>query len=282
MSDEVRTDPVEVEPVEVVVVPEASPTSVAEPVATARPPHMVSRARRRALMPWAVVASVLVVLGAGAIGLTYTPMFHAKTITVSGERRFSEPQILKMAGIGPGTDVFHVDLGSVERRLERNPWIAAAVVTRHLPSTISVVISERRAVALARSADGTLTYLALDGHVLAPARGTPRLPVVKTALDVSTDASAAATGAAVAQALPPALLPDVATISIGADGSVVLEMRSGVTATYGDGSQAELKGEALKAIVDYAANNGRALHSVDVSVPGAPTAVFADGAVASP
>ena len=220
MSDEVRTDPVEV-----VVVPEAAPIegvapTLAAPVAE-RPPHVVSRARRRALMPWAVVGSVLVVIGASAIGLTYTPMFHAKTITVAGERRFSEEQILKMAGIGPGTDVFHVDLGALERRLERNPWIAEAVVTRHLPSSLSVVISERRAVALARSADGRMDYLALDGHVLAPARGTPPLPEVKTSNDISTDPSAAATGAAVAQALPPALLPEVASISVEADGSVV-------------------------------------------------------------
>ena len=286
MSDEVRTDPDQTEPVEVIVVPEAVPIEVVDPVwdqpAPERPPHMASRARRRALMPWAVVGSVLVVIGASAIGLTYTPMFHAKTITVAGERRFSEEQILKMAGIGPGTDVFHVDLGAVERRLERNPWIADAVVTRHLPSAISVVISERRAVALARSADGTMAYLALDGHVLAPAHGTPLLPEVKTAPEVSTDLSAAATGAAVAQALPAALLPEVASISVDAEGAVVLAMRSGVTATYGDGSQAVLKGEALKAVLDYAASNGRTLLSVDVDVPGAPTAMFADGAVASP
>jgi cell division protein FtsQ len=283
--DPAQGDTIDVDRVEVATSePAQADASSATPVepAAASPPHVASPARRRALMPWAVVGGILVVLGAGAIGLTYTPMFHAKIITVTGERRLSEERVLKIAGVGPDTDVFHVDLQAVERRLERNPWIADAVVSRQLPSSLSVLISERRPVALARSADGATVYLAVDGSVVGPARGNPRLPEVQTTVDASTDPSALATGAAVAQALPPALLPEVASIAVVADGSVLLQMRSGVTATYGDGSQPEAKGEALKAVLDYAANQGRVLLSVDVEVPGAPTAVFADTVATSP
>ena len=48
-------------------------------------------------------------------------------------------------------------------------------------------------------------------------------------------------------------------------------MRSGVTATYGDGSDLAAKGQALKAVLTYAAQHGGAVASVDVEVPGAPT-----------
>ena len=272
-------------PSEVIVIPEATsdetlPAVLARPWA-GRSPHVSSPARRRALMPWALGTGVLVLVGAGAVGLTYTPVFHAKSITVSGERRLSEQRILKIAGIGPGTDVFHLNLAGVEGRLEQNPWIANAVVSKHLPSTLSVVISERRPVALGRSTEGAKVYLALDGTVLAPAPGNPMLPEVRIAPGAPATPAALATGAVVAKGLPAALLSEVATITVDAQGSVVLQMRSGVTATYGDGSDAQLKGEALKAVLDYAPREGSALISVDVEVPGAPTAVFADSAVAT-
>jgi cell division protein FtsQ len=274
--------PIGADPVEVVI-PEAEPTDAVPRMVPAsietRAPHVVSPARRRALMPWAIVAGFLVVLGAVAIGLTYTPMFHAKTIMVTGERRLSEARILKIAGVGPGTDVFHADLRAAERRLERNPWIASATVSRRLPSSISVQITERRPVALARSSDGTLTYLALDGSVLAPAGRHTLLPEVQVEAGADEPAAMAA-GASVAEALPPGLLPEVASISVDAEGSVIVGMRSGVTAAYGDGSDARAKGQALKAVIDYAATNGRVLLSVNIEVPGAPTAVFADGSSA--
>jgi cell division protein FtsQ len=282
MPDDIRTGSPEVDPRHVVVLPEAAPIAAippAGPPPAQRPPHVASRARRRALMPWAVIAALVVVLGAGGVSLTYSPLFHAKTITVSGAHRLSEQRILKIAGIGPGTNVFHLDLGSIERRLERNPWIAKAVVSRHLPSSIFVVISERRPVALTQLADGAFSYLAVDGSVLAPAPRTSTLPLVKTTVLGAAARSAMATGASVAQALPPALLPEVASISVDAEGSVTLQLRSGVTATYGDGSQPELKGEALKAILEYATRNAKVLISIDVEVPGAPTAVFTDTVV---
>jgi cell division protein FtsQ len=283
----VRVVPIEVDPAEVVLdVPEAAPIDVPPDVVThvpgERSAHIASPARRRALMPWAVVGGILVLLGAGAIGLTYTAMFHAKTITVSGEHRLSEARVLKIAGIGPDTDVFHVDLHAIERRLERNPWIADAAVSRHLPSSISLAISERRPVALTRSAEGAMVYLAVDGSVLAPARANPLLPEVRTPVDATADPAAAAVGAAVAQALPPKLGPKVASVTVTTDGDVIVQMRSGVTATYGDGSDAKAKGQALKAVLDYAASRNLVLVSVDVEVAGAPTGVFADGTVVSP
>lgn len=228
-------------------------------------------------MPWAVVGGLLVTLGAVAIGLTYTSMFHAKHITVAGEQHLSEARVLQIAGIGPGTDLFHLDVGSVERRLERNPWIADAAVVRHLPSTVTVTVSERHPVGLTRSADGHLLYVANDGRLLGPAPGTPLLPEIST-----SEPSSMAAAASVAQTLPASLRPVVASIAVDGDGTVTLTTRSGVTATYGDASHAQAKGEALQAVLDYATNEGKSPISVDVAVPGAPTAVFTETAVASP
>lgn len=266
--------------------PESEPLDVPQPVAAppspAGPPHKAIPAQRRALMPWAVVAATLVILGAVGIGLTYTPVFHAKTIDVTGEHRLSEQRILKIAGIGPATDVFHLDLGAVERHLERNPWIAVAVVTRRLPSTITVKVSERRPIALTRTPDGRLAYMAVDGTVLAPAPARTPLPEVVTAATSTDDAAALSAGAVVARGLPRSLVPQVASISVDDSGAVTVLMRSGVTAAYGDASEPEAKGQALKAVLDYASTQPQAIVSINLEVPGAPTAVFAGGVVVSP
>ena len=260
--------------------PPASPEPAVAPAGP--PPHGANPARRRALMPWALVTGTLVILGAVGVGLTYTPVFHAKTITVTGERQLSEQRILKIAGIGPGTNVFHANLGAVERRLERNPWIADAVVTRHLPSTLTVRVSERRPVALTRAADGRLVYVAVDGTVLAPAPTHTSLPQVVTTATAAGDITARSAGAVVAQGLPASLVAQVASISVDDSGAVTVLMRSGVTATYGDASEPEAKGQALKAVLNYAATRSQAIVSIDVEVPGAPTAVFGNGVVVSP
>ena len=286
MPEDVRIvpDPADVaEPIG--TIPEPEPRDPPEPaVAPASPvgaPHVANPARRRALMPWAIVAGILVIVGAVGIGLTYTPVFHAKTITVTGERRLSEQRILKIAGIGPSTDVFHADLGAVERRLERSPWIADAVVTRHLPSTLTVRVSERRPVALTRASDGRLLYMAVDGTMLAPAPAHTPMPEVVTTATAAGDVAALSAGAVVAQGLPRALAPLVASITVDDSGTVTVLMRSGVTVTYGDASEPEAKGQALKAVLDYAATQPTAIVSINLEVPGAPTAVFAGGVVAS-
>jgi cell division protein FtsQ len=262
---------------ELVVVPEPGPPRPPHVAGPPRAPHVAPPERRRALKPWAIVCVALLALVATAVGLTYTPLFHAKTITVRGERRLSEQRVLRIAGIGPGTNLFHLDVKDAERRLERNPWVADAVITTRLPSTVSVTVSERRPVGLTRSADGHLLYVANDGSVLGRAPGTVILPEIEVA-----DPSAMPGAAAVAASLPASLEAVVATIGVGSDGTIILTTRSGVTGTYGDATEAEAKGEAFKAVLDYAASQGRPLVSVDVEVPGAPTAVFADTVVASP
>jgi cell division protein FtsQ len=274
----VAPEPSAEEPTVVVIgTPAPLPAPDAVDAPTPRAPHVAPPDRRRALMPWAIALGVLVLLGAVGLVLTYTPLFHAKTITVRGEQRLSEQRVLKLAGIGPGTDVFHLDVGAVERRLERDPWVADAVVTKRLPSTLSVTVTERRPAALTRSSEGRLLYVADDGTVLGHAPDMVLLPELLT-----TDPSAVTAAAGVAGSLPRSLAPVIATIGVGADGSVTLIARSGVTATYGDATLAQAKGEALKAVMDYAANQGKTLVSVDVQVPGSPTAVFAGAAVATP
>ena len=72
----------------------------------------------------------------------------------------------------------------------------------------------------------------------------------------------------------------VATVMVADDGSIQMQTRLGVMVTYGDASQAEAKAQALTAVLEWAASQGKTLSAVDVTVPGAPTAQLAGGAPA--
>lgn len=243
----------------------------------ARPTHVADPDLRRRLLPWAIAAVALLVLVAGGVGFTYTPYFRASTIEVTGERHFSDAAVLRMAGLGERTNVFHLDAGAAERRLERDPWIRRATVTRRLPHTISVTVSERTAVAIVTEGS-TAMLVAADGTLLGPASDGVVLPHIAAIEGTgSDDPESVRVGGHVVAAMPAALRPLVESVSVDLDGSVTVQTTTGVTVTYGDTSQLAAKGQSLLAVLEYAGSRRVRLAAVDVTVPGAPTATLPSG-----
>ena len=103
-----------------------------------------------------LLSGVLIVIGAsGAVAwgahryaLT-TPRFAVKNVELSGNRRKSDTEIVKLAALKPGTNIFAVDTEKAERTLLEDPWIREVKVTRELPSTLRVELTEREAGAVA-------------------------------------------------------------------------------------------------------------------------------------
>jgi hypothetical protein len=79
--------------------------------------------------------------------------------------------------------------------------------------------------------------------------------------------------------MPAALRAQVETILMLADGSLRLAMRSGVLVSYGPPVDLPAKARSAQALLDWAVEQRKALTSIDVSVPGAPTATLAGGGV---
>src|SRR5580765_2227969 len=130
----------------------------------------------------AIVFVTVVVLGAAAVTLTRSPFFAARTIDVRGASHVPRSEVLRIAAVAHDTNVFTLDAGAAERRLERDPWITDATVTKDLPSTLVIDIHERIAVAVAES-DGVLRLVADDGAFLETAspRAANGMPSIVTA-----------------------------------------------------------------------------------------------------
>jgi cell division protein FtsQ len=232
------------------------------------------------LKTWVVVAAAVAALAIVAFASTYTPLFAADTVRVEGAGHLSVAQVRRIARIQPGVNVFRLDARRAERRLERNVWIADALVTTTLPSSVSIEIWEREpAAVVVTAASGERAIVAGDGTILAPATDAATLPLVEGADGVAVPSEGQrALGAEVAAALPPELVPRVEALQAGTDGTVTVMLSGGVAVSYGDADALAQKGQALLAVLRWADRSGVHLGSVDVRTPGAPTARLA-GAV---
>ncbi len=69
--------------------------------------------------------------------------FALETVKTSGLEKTSEGAVFEALGVVPGESLFEMEMGLLEEKVEKLPWVRKAVVSRELPSTIKVLVSER-------------------------------------------------------------------------------------------------------------------------------------------
>jgi cell division protein FtsQ len=120
--------------------------------------HVKPARRKRA---WRAIAGPLVRYGvlpaAAALAIywtsgveAYTRILRVDRIVVNGNERMSTGEVLAVLGGMRGESLVWTDLDAWRRRLLALPWVRDASLRRSLPSTIEVVVSERRPVGIGR------------------------------------------------------------------------------------------------------------------------------------
>jgi cell division protein FtsQ len=137
-------------------------------VAVAPTPVVESRALR--VLRAVLGLTMIVGIGAGVAwgARTYvrtSPRFAVSEIITSGGKRRGPDEIAGIASVAKGQNVFSIDLHNARARLAADPWIESAEVTRQLPGTIYVRITEREAAGIVAMNEGT--YLVTrDGQII--------------------------------------------------------------------------------------------------------------------
>jgi cell division protein FtsQ len=205
---------------------------------------------------------------------THSSIFDARHIRVTGRAHLSRTEVLRAATIGRSTNVLWASPAAIEAAVESNPWVASATVTRSLPSTIRIDLTERRPASTV-VVGSTWFLVAGDGTILAPARHRPNLPVLPAtgAVTVGAPSPALALPASVAGGMSRWLRSRVATVSPGADGSVQLGLDDGVRVLFGPATEIAAKSQAVVGILDWARQRHSTLSTIDVRSPDAPDAV---------
>jgi cell division protein FtsQ len=95
-----------------------------------------------------VVASSAVAYSLHRYALT-THRFAIQHVELKGGRRVTPDRVRAAAGIELGKNLFAFDTKKAEEALLGDPWVSSARVTRELPSTLRVELTERDAYAVA-------------------------------------------------------------------------------------------------------------------------------------
>jgi cell division protein FtsQ len=233
--------------------------------------------RRLALLCLAVV----VVLAPGGYWLlANSSAFAVSGVSVSGGGALLSAEVRQAAvGAVGGRSLLQVDAGSIERAVERLPYVRSATVDRAFPHTLSIRITTYRPVAAVRS--GKAAYLvSSDGRVLdtdVPAKS--RLPVIRVAhgLVLTPGAHVPAGGIVAAlgvlRAVPHAFTHRVGHIHklMTSDAGIVAVIGRGLQVRLGSSAQLDLKLQvAVRVLRSMQTATRSALGYVDVSVPGRP------------
>lgn len=115
----------------------------------------------RRFLIWLAVAVLLVSVGAV---LSLTVFFHIESITVVGNERYSEEEIISLCTVNAGENMFLADTDGAAVSLEQSlPYIYNASIKRKIPSTIEINITEAQPSYYISNNDNE-TYILLDDN----------------------------------------------------------------------------------------------------------------------
>jgi cell division septal protein FtsQ len=122
----------------------------------------------------------LVWLGAPKV-LHRLDFFRIRRVEIAGLQYLAPAKVIAALGLDSEASVFD-DLSAAGRRLRALPGVASAAVSRRLPGTLEIVVSEAVPVALAPGKAG-MALLDSSGKVLPfdPAASVPDLPIAASA-----------------------------------------------------------------------------------------------------
>jgi cell division protein FtsQ len=250
----------------------ASSTDLRSDVSAAAPPLSVELPRRG----WVLALVLAVLVGACTVWVINSPVFRLRDLQVQGTKHLSAAQVRRLAGLTGDTNVVWTSGSRVAERLERDPWVRSATVTKRLPAGMVISIDERTPVARVAASGGRFVLVSADGVVL-PGRGAGGgVPLLRSAHPVAGPETPASslrgleTALRSVAALPSTVRLQVSSATQRADGSVQLELTRGTKVEFGDASRAVEKGRVLRSLLMWSAGHGVTAATIDVEIPTAP------------
>lgn len=152
-------------------------------------------ARRRRIVFWSVVAAA----GAAALALfgrqgcawlrakaSESQVFELTRIEVVCSGTLTSEDILRVADVQKGMNIWEVDVEGVRGRLEDNPLVARATVSRQIPDMLRIDVVERVPEArLTTGGGGTTLTIDREGHVMGPRSVRAALPEITGVSDAA-------------------------------------------------------------------------------------------------
>jgi len=238
-------------------------------------PSPIVRLRRY----WLLGAVALTIALAGGWWLATAPVFRLEKLTVSGLAHVSRQEVLDQAALDPHANVWLMNRGAVQHRIESIPYVLRARVHRSFPARVWIEVTERAGDGCVRDA-ARETYT-IDAALRVLAIGCPLSPrmtfVIRgilaaepgTFLDdpellrLQSDARALAT----TQDRYHAFAHD-------AFGELVATLARGIDVRFGDDNDLERKQRLIGPILAQLGPRASGVRAVDLRAPATPVVEY--------
>lgn len=220
------------------------------------------KGRRRQLIRWGVIAASVLLLGVLVWLLTMSSVFRVHEVKVQGNELLSVDEVRLAAIVAPDSRMVTLDTDGIEARVSELPAVREVEVSRDLPSTVIIDVTER-SIVFQRVEAGTFEWVDSEGVIFSTSQA-PADDVVQ-AVTAGKDARVLSDVAKVVSHIPPELLPRVEKVQAKAVDRITLELDEGDLVVWGSAEQSELKADVLEALLSVEAK------LYDVSAPSHPT-----------
>lgn len=240
-------------------------------------PHRAERTLHRPRRRIVVMVAIGSVAVAGLFVGSRSSLFDARTVEVTGASHIARPELLRVAGVGEGTNVLWLDELAVEGRLEIEPWVATAEVSTSLPWTIRIEVAERSPVAV--TGDGhDRSLVSGDGTILGSVGGIPGLPRIDVPVAPALDGPrpSVAGAASALDAMTASLRARVERVVVSPAGTLELRLEGGVVVRYGSATSQRRKAAVIERILAWPRSREGALTQISVVAPSVPAVVLAE------
>ena len=131
--------------------------------------------RKRSLRVFIVLAFLVF----SAMAVLISPLFSIRQIAITGIYVLNESEIIAASGLAAGQSMFSFSARGSANQIRTLPYVGDAIVKREFPGNVTIIITERVAIANVRVANSSI-YLQIDDGGMVLAVGSPHhnLPVV--------------------------------------------------------------------------------------------------------
>lgn len=238
--------------------------------------------RKRRLAIFRALFAIMI----GSLSLFYfiqSPFWAVEAVTVEGNKFISSEELLNLASIPLGINIFKVDLSQGEQHLLLHPLVKNAELERVLPREIRVIVEERTPKAVIPSTDG---FWQIDEQQFVlrsvPTVSDSSLPLI-TGLDVGElspgrqiSSELLEEALKLIEKFPPKLSEQVVEVDLSHHGTIFLHTVDGVKVNFGDSDRVEEKAALMEEILATSLIDRTELEYVDLSFLGSPVIKYAN------
>lgn len=121
--------------------------------------------------------SIFVLLVGTIILLMLSPLFNVKQIQVEGVQKIASEEIVNLSQINLEENTFKISTSKVKERIKVNTYVEEVSIKRELPSTMKIIIKERKPQYIIEIANGN-AYIDSKGYILEISTEKPNLPIL--------------------------------------------------------------------------------------------------------